>query len=96
MLEISSKAFIDKLLHETLDVIDIREDFEVQMGMLEGAVHIPMNTIPERLNELDGDKTYYIVCAHGVRSERVTQYLTEQHYKVVNVQGGMAEIEQLI
>lgn len=96
MLEISSKAFIDKLQHEPLNIIDIREDFEVQMGMLEDALHIPMNTIPEHLNELDSDKTYYIVCAHGVRSEHVTQYLSEQNYKVVNVQGGMAEIEQLI
>ncbi|MGZ9849403.1 rhodanese-like domain-containing protein [Macrococcus psychrotolerans] len=95
MLEISSKAFIDKLQHEPLNIIDIREDFEVQMGMLEDALHIPMNTIPEHLNELDSDKTYYIVCAHGVRSERVTQYLTEQHYKAVNVQGGMAEIAGL-
>ncbi|WP_420493853.1 rhodanese-like domain-containing protein [Macrococcus psychrotolerans] len=95
MLEISSKAFIDKLQHEPLNIIDIREDFEVKMGMLEDALHIPMNTIPEHLNELDSDKTYYIVCAHGVRSERVTQYLTEQHYKAVNVQGGMAEIAGL-
>ncbi len=95
MLEISSKAFIDKLQHEPLNIIDIREDFEVQMGMLEGALHIPMNTIPEHLNELDSDKTYYIVCAHGVRSEHVTQYLSEQNYKVVNVQGGMAEIAGL-
>lgn len=95
MLEISSKAFIDKLQHEPLNIIDIREDFEVQMGMLEDALHIPMNTIPEHLNELDSDKTYYIVCAHGVRSEHVTQYLSEQNYKVVNVQGGMAEIAGL-
>lgn len=96
MLEISSKAFIEKLQQEPLNIIDIREDFEVQMGMLEGAVHIPMNTIPEHLNELDDDETYYIVCAHGVRSEHVTYYLTEQQYKAVNVQGGMAEIEQLL
>ena len=95
MLESSSKAFIDKLQHEPLNIIDIREDFEVQMGMLEDALHIPMNTIPEHLNELDSDKTYYIVCAHGVRSEHVTQYLSEQNYKVVNVQGGMAEIAGL-
>ncbi|UBH21726.1 rhodanese-like domain-containing protein [Macrococcus armenti] len=96
MLEISSKDFVRKLQSESLNVIDVREDFEVQMGMIEGALHIPMNTIPDHMHELKIDETYYIVCAHGVRSERVTEYLMEHDFKAVNVQGGMAEIEQYL
>jgi rhodanese-related sulfurtransferase len=74
-------------------IMDVREPYEWEAGHLDKANHVPMNTVPERLEELDKAKTMYIVCAHGVRSGHVTQYLLGNGFNnVVNVEGGMAEI----
>ena len=72
-----------------LNIIDVREDYEVENGMIPNAVHIPMNTIPDNLNHFDKDQTYIIVCRSGVRSEKVGYYLLEQGIQAINMEGGM-------
>lgn len=74
---------------EEIYVIDVREDYEVVNGMIPNAIHIPMNEIPNHLAKFDTDREYTIVCAGGVRSERVCHYLMEHDIKVVNLVGGM-------
>ncbi|MGO4539760.1 rhodanese-like domain-containing protein [Paenibacillus sp. 2TAB19] len=77
-------------------IIDVRESYEWDYYHLEHTTLIPMNTIPGRLDELPTNKTLYIVCAHGVRSEAVCRYLEEQGYSDLrNVTGGMAAIASL-
>ena len=74
---------------EVLNIIDVREDFEVANGMIPNAIHIPMNTIPEQLSVFDQKQSYYIVCAGGVRSENVCHYLVENGINAINMVGGM-------
>ncbi|KAA1038392.1 rhodanese-like domain-containing protein [Macrococcus equipercicus] len=91
--EITAGELIRKLEQgEIPNIIDIREDFEVQMGMLDAAVHIPMNEIPDNMHTLKVNEPYYILCAHGIRSEKVTEYLREHDFNAYNVIGGMAAI----
>lgn len=74
---------------EELYLIDVREDFEVANGMIPNAVHIPMNEIPNQLEALDPQRPYTVICAGGVRSEKVCHYLLANGYDVTNVEGGM-------
>ncbi|MBP1155224.1 MULTISPECIES: rhodanese-like domain-containing protein [unclassified Paenibacillus] len=77
-------------------IIDVRELYEWEYYHWEEPVLMPMNTIPERLEELPKDKTIYVVCAHGVRSANVSYYLKQQGFEhVVNVDGGMAALAEL-
>ncbi|MFD0867748.1 rhodanese-like domain-containing protein [Chlamydia abortus] len=77
-------------------IVDVREQEEWDYYHLEEAVHIPMNSIPERMKELPSDNLIYIVCAHGVRSEMVVRYLLQNGLEnVVNVIGGMAAVSGL-
>lgn len=81
---------------EASQIIDVREDFEWDYYHLENTVLIPMNTIPARLNEVNDSKPIYIICAHGVRSAAVCDYLEKQGYSGLhNVTGGMAAIASL-
>ncbi|MDT4037251.1 rhodanese-like domain-containing protein, partial [Staphylococcus hominis] len=41
------------------------------------------------LNQFNKNETYYIVCAAGVRSEKVANYLENEGIHAVNVEGGM-------
>lgn len=96
-MNISTAEFVEKIKRgDAMNIIDVREQFEVEQGMLKGALHIPMNDIPEQMETLDADTEYYIVCAHAVRSANVTQYLLGHGYKAINVEGGMAVIEPML
>ena len=46
-------------------VIDVREDDEWASGHVAGAEHVPMRTVPARLDELRGEGTLYVVCEVG-------------------------------
>ncbi|MED3836219.1 rhodanese-like domain-containing protein [Peribacillus frigoritolerans] len=78
---------------EAMELVDVREDEEVQEGMIEGAKHIRMNDIPANLDYFDKEKEYIFICRSGRRSENVCRYLQEQGYKVANMVGGMLEWE---
>ncbi|NOU99247.1 rhodanese-like domain-containing protein [Paenibacillus planticolens] len=77
-------------------IIDVREPHEWEYYHLDEATLIPMGQIPHRLGELPEDRDIYLVCAHGVRSYRVAEYLQENGIeRVINVDGGMAAVAML-
>ncbi|MDR4887798.1 rhodanese-like domain-containing protein [Fredinandcohnia sp. QZ13] len=82
---------VEELLAEgkTLNIIDVREVDEVAAGKIPGAVNIPLSLIEFRMHELDKSKEYVMVCRSGGRSGRASQFLENQGFKVINMEGGM-------
>ncbi len=75
---------------EAVMLIDVREPFELDIAKVTGAEAIPMRQIPEHVGALPKDKHLLIMCHHGGRSMRVTQFLRMQGYTTVtNVAGGI-------
>ena len=73
-------------------VIDVREDYELEeTGTIKGALHIPMNEVPNRLNEITKEREIYILCRSGVRSYNVAKYLNELGYDAINLDGGIID-----
>ena len=73
-------------------VIDVREDYELEeTGTVKGAIHIPMNEVPNRLNEITKEREIYILCRSGVRSYNVAKYLNELGYEAINLDGGIID-----
>jgi rhodanese-related sulfurtransferase len=70
-------------------ILDVREDYEWVAGHAEGAVHIPLDQLPGRLDDLDPDQDLYVICRTGGCSFRAAQWLVGQGYSAVNVAGGM-------
>jgi len=77
-------------LPEGLVVLDVREPIEWQYGHIEGAVHIPMRQLPDRLDEVPDSQTL-VVCKVGGRSAQVVMWLNQQGRDTVNLDGGMLE-----
>lgn len=70
--------------------LDVREDQELEICRIEGALHIPMGEIPERFEQLPTDTTIVVFCHHGMRSYNVQQYLLAKGMtQVVNLAGGI-------
>ena len=72
-------------------LLDVREDVEVALEPLEGALHIPLREVAARMDELDGDRPTVVVCAAGVRSVRAIEALRAAGYsgRLLNLEGGM-------
>ena len=75
-------------LPDGLAVLDVREHFEWEVGHIDGAVHIPMMELPDRLADLPDSQTL-VVCKVGSRSAQVAGWLASQGYDVVNLAGGL-------
>ena len=66
------------------------EPDELRAVRTASAVPIPMGEIASRLDELP-EGTIYVLCHSGGRSARVTQFLEQQGYDAVNIDGGITE-----
>tara|TARA_B100000401_G_scaffold180364_1_gene121231 strand:- start:21 stop:341 length:321 start_codon:yes stop_codon:yes gene_type:complete len=76
--------------NEDFMLLDVRNIQEVLFSKINGSIHIPMNEIMNRINELDSNKEIIIQCKSGKRSARVCEYLMTQNYKnVKNLIGGI-------
>jgi len=79
-----------QLLRAGALLLDVREPFELNLCQVAGSRHIPMRQIPESLPELPQDRPILVLCHHGHRSLRVTQFLRASGLtKVTNVAGGI-------
>jgi rhodanese-related sulfurtransferase len=71
-------------------LLDVREPQEYAYCHIEGSLHIPMNSIPARIGELDPVREIVVICHHGMRSHSAATYLDRQNFRdVVNLRGGV-------
>ncbi|MFJ7969918.1 rhodanese-like domain-containing protein [Psychrobacillus sp. NPDC096389] len=86
---------MESLINEgkLLNIIDVREVEEVEVGKIPGAVNIPLGLVEFRMHELDKSKEYIMVCRSGGRSGRATEFLESHGFNVINMQGGMLSWE---
>lgn len=68
-------------------VVDVRTDAEWAAGRIEGSLHVPLDQVMERLDEIPD--LVVVVCASGRRSAQATDYLIDQGRRAVNLDGGL-------
>lgn len=95
MKEIAFDEFYQLYQNEQLSLVDVREVEEFQTLHLEGAQNLPLSQLADIYDQLDKDLLHYVICKSGMRSARTCQFLAEQGYDVINVQGGMTAFENL-
>ena len=95
MKEITFDAFYQLYQNGQLSLVDVREVEEFDALHLEGARNLPLSRLPDIYDQLDKDQSHYVICKSGMRSARACQFLAEQGYEVINVQGGMMAFEEL-
>lgn len=85
-MEISAEEVKRRLeTGEKLALIDVREPFEFATARIEGAELVPMNTVPEHVDDLRRKASgmpLVVLCHHGVRSLNVVAWL--RHHGIEN------------
>lgn len=71
-------------------LIDVRESWELEIVKLPNCLHIPLQSLPAKLDELPTDRPLMMLCHHGVRSLHACQFLESRGFSdVINVEGGI-------
>lgn len=79
---------LEKLDRAEIVIVDIRSEEEFKRGTIDGAINLPIEEIPARIDELEKEKTIYVLCHTGEKSKGITEELTKQGFTVCNVEGG--------
>lgn len=93
--QISGSALAQRLAHNPeLQLLDVREWWEVQRARLPGCLHLPLSEFAlwsTQIQELlSPDQPIVVICHHGVRSAQVCAWLLSQGYtQVENLAGGL-------
>lgn len=87
-LDIFTVKDLETLQPEEQILLDVRTVEEYEQGHIDGAVHIPVDELRERLNELDKDKEVYAYCGVGIRGYIAARILKQNGFKVRNLTGG--------
>lgn len=75
---------------DDVTLLDVREPQELAIAAVAQAVHIPMGSVPSRLEELDDTKPIVVMCHAGGRSRRVAEFLVDRGFdQVYNLAGGI-------
>jgi adenylyltransferase/sulfurtransferase len=71
-------------------LLDVREDFELEIASLAFAKHVPLGSLVERRAEIPADADVVVMCHSGVRSDHAARFLRGSGYaSVANLAGGI-------
>ena len=71
-------------------LVDVREPYEWDLSHLSGAIHIPLQQLPRRLEEVPKDKEIVVYCRMGGRSAHAQHFMLEHGFtRVRNLAGGL-------
>jgi rhodanese-related sulfurtransferase len=69
-------------------ILDVRTTTERTQGHPPDSIHMVLETIPQRLDELQGKKILAF-CRSGSRSDAAARFLSKQNIEAHNVEGGI-------
>jgi len=94
--EISTSDFVNDLKQNSIQVYDVRENWEEPKLVYLDSVKIPLEKIEEAIQSLSRAKKIVVICQNGSRSKTAVDYLISKHNfeNVVNLTGGISSMEK--
>ena len=92
MEEITSTELKQRLDQgDDIQIIDVREDYELAIARIPDAVHIPLAQVLTRMDEIDANRETVVHCKGGGRSARAIDALQRSGFKgkLMNLKGGI-------
>lgn len=71
-------------------LLDVRNRSELADGQIDNAIHIPLDHLRSRLDELDQEQAYIVSCHSGLRSYLAERILKQHGFKVENLDGAFS------
>lgn len=88
-MKIQTKELLELYAQDAVQLIDIRFQEERAAWQIGIGVHIPLNELPDRLDEIDLGKPVVTMCPHYDRAEIARLFLTLRGFKARYLTDGM-------
>src|SRR5688500_7607118 len=87
---LTPQEFKENLADSNAILIDVRTPEEVAQGVIPGAINIDIkdSTFTSKINALEKDKSYFVYCKAGVRSENAATQMEQLGFKNISVLDG--------
>ena len=86
-----ARSFMDGTKPDTYTLLDVRQEWEYDEDHIPGARLVPLVDLPDRMDELAGDRPVLVYCASGGRSMAAASLLMGQGFDdISNLVGGMS------
>lgn len=80
----------------SVTLLDVRTDAEYGAGYAEGFMHIPVDDLRGRLDELDKAKPIYVMCQSALRSYIACRILSQNGFDCYNFSGGYRFYQSIV
>lgn len=77
-------------------LLDVRTPAEIALGRIPGFVNIPLDSLRERVGELDREKPVYVICQSGLRSYVACRILAGNGFDAYNFAGGYRYFQAVV
>ena len=84
-----SREEAQKMVAEGAQLVDVRAGHEWEMGRIEGAQHLPLAELNERVGEIDRDRPVVFYCRGGNRSTMATEALAAEGFETAKLSEGI-------
>ena len=75
-------------------IIDVRSEGEFSMGHVAGSINIPLQEVPDRVEEINGmSRTIVLCCASGNRSGQAKMFLESHGVSDLYNGGGWTDVQ---
>jgi NADPH-dependent 2,4-dienoyl-CoA reductase/sulfur reductase-like enzyme/rhodanese-related sulfurtransferase len=74
---------------KTVTILDVRTESEYENVHINGVLHIPVDELRERFDEVPREVPVIVYCEAGVRSYYAYRILVQRGFKISNLSGGM-------
>ncbi len=83
--------FVEEVMGEGGQLIDVRSAVEFNQGSLDGAVNMPIESFQFLKDGIDNSKPVLLYCRTGARSGMVKNYLDQLGFDQVHNIGGLRQ-----
>ena len=84
-----SPARVAELLRDGAQGVDVREQYERDAGRIADTLHIELDQLSARAQELDRERPIVFVCRSGSRSALAAQAFAAAGFDAHNLDGGL-------
>jgi len=95
-MKIETKEMLELVKANKAVVIDIRFEEEVKCWSLGFAKNIPLNQLPQKLNQLPKDKLIITACPHNERANIARMFLVTKGFKARHLSDGLLKTVDIL
>jgi rhodanese-related sulfurtransferase len=88
-IEVAPERAADLIRDDQVQVVDVREAYEVEAGRIEGSRHIELERLASQAETIDRGKPVLFYCRLGARSGMAANAFRRAGYQAYSLTGGL-------